>query len=309
MSVVVWIGLGAMGGRMSAHLAAAGHEVRGVDVVPALVDAAVARGVRAAASIADAVQHADVVVLSLPRGEHVRQVLEGPDGAWAHARAGTLVLDTSTVDVATSRWCHEQSVAHGHRFVDAPVSGGVSGAEAGTLTVMLGGEAEDVADASGVVAPFAGSTIAVGPATHGIAAKLVNNMMLGIGMLAVSEGSQLARHLGLDPQAFWDVASVSSGDSWPLRTWYPVPGIVDSSPANRGFAPGFSTDLAEKDLSLAVAGADDTGVHVPAARIVLEQLRALQAEGLGGLDCTLVARFASPDGTLEGFDAGGGDPV
>lgn len=302
MSVVAWIGLGAMGGRMSAHLAAAGQDVRGVDVVPALVDAAVAHGIVAAASVADAVRDADVVVLSLPKGEHVRQVLDGPDGAWAHARPGTLVLDTSTVDVATSRWCHEQSVARGHRFVDAPVSGGVSGAEAGTLTVMLGGETVDVADAARVVEPFAGSTIAVGPATHGIAAKLVNNMMLGIGMLAVSEGSQLARHLGLDPQAFWDVASVSSGDSWPLRTWYPVPGIVDSSPANRGFAPGFSTDLAEKDLSLAVAGADETGVHVPAARIVLEQLRALQAEGLGALDCTLVARFASPDGTLEGFD-------
>ncbi|QCR19364.1 NAD(P)-dependent oxidoreductase [Agrococcus sp. SGAir0287] len=302
MSVVAWIGLGAMGGRMSAHLVAAGHRVLGLDVVPALVEAAAARGIEAAGSVADAVREADVVVLSLPRGEHVRQVLDGADGVWAHARPGTLVLDTSTVDVATSRWCHEESAARGHRFVDAPVSGGVSGAEAGTLAVMLGGEERHVADATHVVAPFAGSTIHVGPATHGIAAKLVNNMMLGIGMLAVSEGSQLAKHLGLDPHAFWRVASVSSGDSWPLRTWYPVPGIVDASPANRGFEPGYSTDLAEKDLSLAVAGADETGVHVPAARIVLEQLRALQAEGLGGMDCTLVARFASPDGTLEGYD-------
>ncbi|MFC7430251.1 MULTISPECIES: NAD(P)-dependent oxidoreductase [unclassified Agrococcus] len=309
MSTVAWIGLGAMGGRMSAHLVEAGDAVRGVDVVPALVEAAAAHGVAAATSVADAVRVADVVVLSLPRGEHVRHVLDGDDGVWANAQPGTLVLDTSTVDVATSRWCHDESRARGHRFVDAPVSGGVSGAEAGTLTVMLGGEDDDVADAARVVAPFAGSTIRVGPATHGIAAKLVNNMMLGIGMLAVSEGSQLARHLGLDAQAFWDVARVSSGDSWPLRTWYPVPGIIDSSPANRGFVPGFSTDLAEKDLSLAVAGADDTGVHVPAARLVLEQLRALQADGLGGLDCMLVARFASPDGSLEGFDPPDQEPA
>ncbi len=227
-----------------------------------------------------------------------------PDGVFARAAASTLLLDTSTVDVETSRWCHDEARQRGLSFVDAPISGGTAGAEAHTLTFMLGGRDADVQRARLVVAPMAANVIACGDAGAGIAAKLVNNMMLFIGVMAVSEGSQLAEQLGLDAQVFWDVARVSSADSWALRTWYPVPGIVDKAAANNNFDATFSVDLARKDCGLAVRAGDETGVHLPAARLALSQLDELIAEGLGEKDCTLVARFASPDGTLRGYDPG-----
>lgn len=302
MTSIAWIGLGNMGSRMSSHLVSAGHEVRGFDVVDALREGAAEHGIRPVASIAEAVEGADVVILSLPKGEHVRQVLESDGGVFAHASPGTLILDTSTVDMETSQWCHGQSGSRGLRFVDAPVSGGTQGAQAGTLTFMLGGAAEDVADAKEVVAPMAGNVFAVGEATHGIAAKLVNNMMLGISILAMSEGSQLANQLGLDPKAFFDVVRVSSGDSWAVRTWYPVPGVVPGAAADQNFDASFSAMLCHKDVALAVAGAEASGVHVPAARLILEQLQHLLDDGFGGKDCTLVVREASPDGSVQGWD-------
>ncbi|WAC65788.1 NAD(P)-binding domain-containing protein [Agrococcus sp. SL85] len=302
MTSIAWIGLGNMGSRMSAHLVSAGHDVRGFDVVEALRARAAEHGITPTASIAEAVEGAEVVILSLPKGDHVREVLAGAEGVFAHAAAGTLVLDTSTVDVETSAWCHDEAGSRGLRFVDAPVSGGIQGAAAATLTFMLGGDAADVEDARAVVTPMAGNVFAVGEATHGIAAKLVNNMMLGISILAMSEGSQLAKQLGLDPKAFFDVARVSSGDSWAVRTWYPVPGVVAGSAADDNFDASFSAMLAHKDVALAVAGAEATGVAVPAATLIRDQLQRLLDDGLGGKDCTLVVREASPDGAVEGWD-------
>ncbi len=244
MSTIAFIGLGHMGAPMSAHLVAAGHTVRGVDLNPAAAASAAGRGVQIVASVAAALDGADAVITSLPKPEHVRAVYGGADGILAHAAASTLLLDTSTVDVETSRWCHREAADRGLAFVDAPISGGTAGAEAHTLTFMLGGDTADVERARGIVAPMAGNVIACGEAGAGIAAKLVNNMMLFISVMAVSEGSQLAEQLGLDPQVFWDVARVSSADSWALRTWYPVPGIVDHmghTPVAQGLdAPGFS---------------------------------------------------------------------
>lgn len=302
MTSIAWIGLGNMGSRMSAHLVSAGHEVRGFDVVESLRARAAEHGITPTASIAEAVEGAEVVILSLPKGDHVREVLAGDDGVFAHAASGTLLLDTSTVDVETSAWCHAEAGSRGLRFVDAPVSGGIQGAAAATLTFMLGGDAADVEDARAVVTPMAGNVFAVGEATHGIAAKLVNNMMLGISILAMSEGSQLAKQLGLDARAFFDVARVSSGDSWAVRTWYPVPGVVPGSAADDNFDASFSAMLAHKDVALAVAGAEATGVAVPAATLIRDQLQRLLDDGLGGKDCTLVVREASPDGAVEGWD-------
>ncbi len=302
MSTIAWIGLGHMGEPMAAHLVAAGHTVRGVDLNPAAAAAAAARGVNVVSSVAEALDGADACFTSLPKPEHVRAVYGGPDGIFVHADASTLLLDTSTVDVETSRWCHSEATASGHTFVDAPISGGTAGAEAHTLTFMLGGEEADVARASALVAPMAGSVIACGDAGSGIAAKLVNNMMLFISVMAMSEGSQLAENLGLDAQVFWDVANVSSGSSWAQRTWYPVPGVVEKAAANRNFDATFSVDLARKDCGLAVQAGEATGVPLAAARLALSQLDQLIAEGLGEKDCTLVARFASPDGTLRGYD-------
>lgn len=302
MSTIAWIGLGHMGAPMTAHLVAAGHTVRGVDVNPAAAEAAAARGVQVVGSIREALDGADACFTSLPKPEHVRLVYGGEDGVFAHAAPGTLLLDTSTVDVDTSRWCHDEAAERGLSFIDAPISGGTAGAEAHTLTFMLGGRPDDVARAADLVAPMAGNVIRCGEAGAGIAAKLVNNMMLFISVMAMSEGSQLAEQLGLDAKVFWDVASVSSGSSWAMRTWYPVPGVVEKAAANNNFEPTFSVDLARKDCGLAVQAGEAAGVHLPAAELALAQLDELIAEGLGGKDCTLVAKLASPDGTLRGYD-------
>jgi 3-hydroxyisobutyrate dehydrogenase len=302
MSVIAWIGLGHMGLPMSGHLVAAGHEVRGVDVDPAAMAAAADRGVRTVASIAAALDGADACFTSLPKPEHVRAVYGGAGGIFSHAAPGALLLDTSTVDIDTSRWCHAEAEAGGLAFVDSPISGGTAGAAAHTLTFMLGGNAENLARATDLVRPLAGAVIACGGPGTGIAAKLVNNMMLFISVMAMSEGSQLAEQLGLDARTFWEVASASSGSSWPVRTWYPVPGVVESAAANRNFDATFSVDLALKDCGLAVQAGESSGVHLPAAHLALSQLKQLSEEGLGGKDCTLVARFASPDGTLRGYE-------
>ncbi|MGW9631728.1 NAD(P)-dependent oxidoreductase [Agromyces sp. NPDC055520] len=309
MATIAWIGLGHMGGPMAGNLVAAGHVVRGVDPVPAARTAAAERGVRIVATIEEAVRDADAVFTSLPRSEHVRAVYGGDEasgpGIWATAPASALLLDTSTVDVATSKFCHEASVDRGFRFVDAPVSGGIAGAEAATLTFMLGGDAADVADATGLVEPLAAHVFDLGGPTMGIAAKLANNLMLFVSLLGVAEGAALADSLGLDPARFYEVASVSSGESWPLRTWYPAPGVVPTSPANRGFDATFSALLAEKDLAFALAAGEAAGLPMPASRIALEQFERLIAEGLGGKDASLIAKYASADGTVAGYDPEG----
>src|SRR4029453_2643523 len=202
----------------------------------------------------------------------------------------------------TSRFCHEASAERGFRFVDSPVSGGIAGATAGSLTFMLGGEEDGVAGAARFVEPMAGHVFRVGGPTMGIAAKLANNLMLFVSLLGLAEGSQLAAELGLDAETFFKVASVSSGDSWPLRTWYPVPGVVPTSPANRNFDATFTTVLAEKDLSFAVAAGEQAGLHLPAAGIALDQFERLIEEGFGGKDCSLIVKYASADGSVAGFD-------
>ncbi|WP_127791861.1 NAD(P)-dependent oxidoreductase [Agromyces sp. LHK192] len=305
MAAIAWIGLGHMGGPMSAHLLAAGHDVRGFDLDRAALDVAEARGIRVFDSIAETVDGAEAVFTSLPRNEHVHEVYDAAGGVWSTAPSGALLLDTSTVDVATSRWCHDESAARGYRFVDAPISGGIAGAIAGSLTFMLGGSTADVAEARPLVEPMAGHVFDLGGPTLGIAAKLANNLMLFVSLVGVAEGAQLAASLGLDPQRFFDVASVSSGESWPLRTWYPAPGVVPTSPANRNYDATFSTALAEKDLGFALAAAEASGLSTPAAQLALEQFRRLIDEGYAGKDASLVAKFPSPDGRVAGFDPAG----
>lgn len=301
MAVIGWIGLGHMGAPMSARLVAAGHEVRGFDLDEDACALAAGLGVQIVESIADAVAAADAVFTSLPRNEHVREVYAATGGVWATAAPGALLLDTSTVDIETSAWCHEQSASSGFRFVDAPVSGGIAGAVAGSLTFMLGGAAGTVDAARPLVEPMAAHVFDLGGPTLGIAAKLANNLMLFVSLLGVAEGAELAASLGLDPRRFFEVATVSSGDSWPLRTWYPAPGVVPTSPANRNYDATFTTALAEKDLSFAVAAAQGAALDVPAANLALDQFRRLLAEGYAAKDCSLIAKFPSPDGTVAGF--------
>jgi 3-hydroxyisobutyrate dehydrogenase len=297
MAVVGWIGLGNMGGSMSANLAQAGHEVRGFVLIPAAVAAAEAGGVRPVKSIEEAVNGADVVFTMLPKGEHAKAVYLGAGGVLAHAGTSTLLVDSSTIDIASAQQLHDAAAAAGFRFVDAPVSGGMSGAKAGTLTFMVGGEEGAVADATGYIRPMASNIIPTGGATTGQAAKICNNLMLFINLASTAEGAVLADRLGLDKQVFWDIASVSSGDSWALRTWYPVPGVVSTAASNNSFAPTFTTELANKDIGLAISAAEDTGTPLVIGKHVQQLFQQLIDAGGSGKDCSMIIKLV--DGSLD----------
>ncbi len=296
MSVVAWIGLGNMGGPMSANMVAAGNEVRGFDLNPDAVATAVKAGVTAAGSIGEAVVGADVVFTMLPKGEHARAVYFGADGVLANTATTTLLVDSSTIDIDTAQALHDAAAA-GFRFVDAPVSGGISGAKAGTLTFMIGGEPSAVADATAFIQPMAANIIPTGGATTGQAAKICNNLMLFINLAATAEGAVLAGRLGLDKHVFWNVASVSSGDSWALRTWYPVKDVVETAAANQDFAPTFTTALASKDIGLAIAAARATKTPLYIGERVAELFERLIDEGEGAKDCSMIVKLV--DGTLQ----------
>ena len=302
MTTITWIGLGHMGNPMSANLAGAGYDVRGHDVSADAMAAARDRGVQTFDTLEEALQGADVVFTMLPKGEHARAVYLGDSGVIALAPKDALLIDSSTIDVETAEELHRAAEDAGFRFVDAPVSGGISGAAAATLTFMVGGKPDVVEQARTFIEPMARKIVATGHAGTGQAAKIVNNMMLFICLEACAEGSVLADRLGLDPQVFWDIASVSSGNSWALQTWDPVPGIVDSAAANKNFEATFSAALAAKDAGLALMAGEQTGVELPAAKLVAERLQQLIDEGLGDKDCSLITKYAAPDGKIPGWD-------
>ncbi|MFI6470270.1 3-hydroxyisobutyrate dehydrogenase [Streptomyces sp. NPDC050516] len=278
-NVVAFIGLGHMGGPMAANLAAAGHRVLGYDLVPASLSAAAEAGVEVAESALAAAAEADVVITMLPAGRHVLALYQD-EGLLAAAKPGTLFVDCSTIDVADARAAHEAAVAAGHRALDAPVSGGVTGAEAGTLTFMAGGGETEYAQAAPLLSVLGKKAVHCGGPGAGQAAKICNNMILGISMIAVSEAFVLGESLGLSHQALYDVASTASGQCWALTTNCPVPGPVPASPADHGYEPGFAAPLMAKDLGLAAnalrAGGIDTGLGLRAA-----ELYAAFAEGPG----------------------------
>ena len=251
-----FIGLGNMGVPMAANLVKAGHAVRGYDLVPAALAQAAALGVTPAASATDALRGADAVITMLPAGRHVTALYAD---ILPHAAPGALFIDCSTIDVAAARAAHEAAAQAGFASVDAPVSGGVGGAQAATLTFMAGGSPEAFARAEPILAAMGRKIVHCGPGGAGQAAKICNNMILGISMIAVSEAFVLAEKLGLSHQALFDVASTSSGQCWSLSTYCPVPGPVPTSPANRAYAPGFATALMLKDLTLAQDAAREAG--------------------------------------------------
>ncbi|WP_067604589.1 3-hydroxyisobutyrate dehydrogenase [Nocardiopsis listeri] len=285
MSAVAFVGLGNMGGPMAANLVAAGHEVVGFDLVPDALTRAERSGVRVASSAADAVSGVDVVITMLPGGRHLLDAYRGAEGVdgglLAAARPGTLFVDCSTVDVADARAANASAVEAGHRAVDAPVSGGVSGAEAGTLTFMVGAEADDLPVAEPLLSAMAGRVVHCGGPGGGQAAKICNNMVLGASMLAVSEAFVLGERLGLTHQALFDVMSTASGQCWSLTTYCPVPGPVPTSPANNDYKPGFAARLMAKDLGLAMSALEQTGVDARIGGRAAEVYRAF-ADALDG---------------------------
>ena len=288
MSRIAFIGLGNMGTPMAGNLVAAGHEVAGHDLDDACIARAKERGVSTAGSARAACDGAAAVVTMLPAGRHVLAVYDDILGAVA---PGTLLIDSSTIDVESARDAHARAAGAGALSIDAPVSGGVGGAEAGTLTFMAGGSAEAFAAAEAILAPMAGRVVHCGEAGAGQAAKICNNMLLGISMIGTAEAFNLADALGLSRQALFDVASTSSGRCWSLDTYCPVPGPVPTSPANHDYRPGFASELMLKDLGLAREAADSEGAHTPLGRAAAELYGAFAAAGGEGRDFSAIIEF------------------
>lgn len=261
MAKVAFIGLGNMGGPMAANLAKAQHRVAAFDLSSAAVAAAVEKGAHKAASAAEAVKDAEIVVTMLPAGKHVREVYE--KDILPNVAKGALLIDCSTIDVDSARHVAEAAKKAGHEMVDAPVSGGVGGATAGTLTFMVGGPDAAFAKARPILEKMGKNIVHTGTSGAGQAVKICNNMMLAISMLGVAEAFLLGKRLGLDFQKIFDVTSTSSGQSWALTTYCPVPGPVPTSPANRDYAPGFTAAMMLKDLLLAQQAANSSGASTP----------------------------------------------
>jgi len=288
MATIAFIGLGNMGGPMAANLVKAGHKVVGFDLLAAHLDEARANGLAIAASAADAVAGADAVVTMLPAGKHVLSVYE--DIA-PKARKDSVFIDCSTIDVESARKAHEIAAKHGHLSVDAPVSGGTGGAAAGTLTFMAGGSDDAFGKAEPILKPMAGKIVHCGGDGAGQAAKICNNMILGISMIGVSEAFVLAEKLGLSHQALFDVASTSSGQCWSLTTYCPVPGPVPTSPANRDYKPGFAAALMLKDLKLSQEAAKSSGAATPLGAHAEELYSRFDSDGHGGEDFSGIINF------------------
>jgi 3-hydroxyisobutyrate dehydrogenase len=281
MATIAFIGLGNMGGPMAANLVKAGHKLVAFDLVEASRNQAKADGASIAETAVGAVKGADVVVTMLPAGKHVLSVWNEVVPAMIK---GALIIDSSTIDVESARAAHALAATQGVLSVDAPVSGGTGGAKGASLTFMCGGEKKAFAAAKPVLENMGKKIVHCGGAGAGQAAKICNNMILGISMIAVSEAFALAEKLGLSHQALFDVASTSSGQCWSLTSYCPVPGPVPTSPANNDYKPGFASALMVKDLTLAQDAAKAAGAATPLGKHAQEIYQSFDAAGHGGVD-------------------------
>ena len=284
MTTIAFIGLGHMGLPMAKNLLAAGHAVRAHDLSADALEAASAAGATACGSLGEALSGASEVITMLTSGPVVETVYCGPEGIIAGAAPGALLVDSSTIDVKTARRVAAAAEAGGFDMVDAPVSGGVSGAEAGTLAFMVGGSQTAFDRAETVLEPMAAKIVHAGGSGNGQAAKICNNMLLAISMVGVCEAFTLGRALGLEDQTFYDIAANASGQCWSLTSYCPVPGPVPSSPANRAYQPGFATALMLKDLNLAMDAVTETEAATPLGAHAHKLYTAMADSGHGGMD-------------------------
>ncbi|MCB9962943.1 MAG: 3-hydroxyisobutyrate dehydrogenase [Hyphomonas sp.] len=284
MAKIAFIGLGNMGSGMCANLCKAGHEVRAFDLNADSVKAAAGRGAAPAVSLKDAVTGADVVITMLPAGKHVLSVYFGDGGVAAHAAKGTLFIDCSTIAVDDARAAAGKAEADGFRMVDAPVSGGTAGAEAGTLTFMAGGSDEAFVKAKPLLEAMGKNIFHAGGSGNGQAAKIANNMLLGISMIGTCEAFFLAEKLGLDAQTFFDISSVSSGQCWSMTNYCPAPGPVPTAPSNRDYKPGFAVAMMHKDLALAIGAARAAGADLQLGPLAEKVYDNMMARGHGDVD-------------------------
>lgn len=284
MTKIAFIGLGNMGSGMCANLCKAGHEVRAFDLNAEAVKAAEGHGAVAAATIADAVKDSEIVVTMLPAGKHVLSVYFGDDGVAAHAAKGALFLDCSTIAVEDAREAASKADAAGFLMADAPVSGGTAAADAGTLTFMVGGPDEAYAKAKPILDVMGKNIFHAGGSGNGQAAKIANNMLLGISMIGTCEAFNLAEKLGLDAQTFFDISSTASGQCWSMTSYCPAPGPVPTAPSNRDYQPGFAVAMMLKDLHLAASAARAAGAEVTLGEMAEKIYQDLDTRGHGGLD-------------------------
>jgi len=291
MARIGFIGLGNMGLPMAANLVKAGHEVAGFDLVRSLAVKLTAIGGVAAETIAAACRGADAVITMLPASGHVRDVYGAPGGVIDAAGAGALLIDSSTIDVGTAREVAARAAGRGLAMVDAPVSGGVAGAAAGTLTFMVGGTDAAFERARPILESMGKTIVHAGGSGNGQAAKICNNMILGVSMIAVSEAFLLAEKLGLDAQRLFDIASKSSGQCWSMTSYCPVPGPVPTSPANRGYQAGFTAAMMLKDLRLAQDAARSAKTATPLGAAAAELYGSFAGEGHAGEDFSAIIRF------------------
>jgi 3-hydroxyisobutyrate dehydrogenase len=286
MTRIAFLGLGNMGGPMAANLVTDGHSVTGFDPMPVALDRARHTGVTVTEDAASAVADAEIVITMFPSGKHVIDAYS--EGLLAAAGPGTLFIDSSTIDVEDARTARSLAVAAGHRGMDAPVSGGVGGATAGTLTFMVGADQADFAAAEPILSVMGSRIVHCGDSGAGQAAKICNNLILGISMIAVSEAFVLGEKLGLSNQALFDVASTASGQCWALTTNCPVPGPVPASPANRDYQPGFTGALMAKDLGLALGALEATGTAAELGPLAASIYRRFADEGGADLDFSAI---------------------
>ena len=291
MARIGFIGLGNMGLPMAQNLLAAGHAVIGYDVGAEARAAADGAGIKVADSLAAAVGGVDLVITMLPAGPQVRAVYTGDEGVLRLAASDALLADCSTIDVETARDVAARAEANGHAMVDAPVSGGVGGAAAGTLTFMVGGSHAAFARAKPFLSAMGQTIVHAGGPGTGQAAKICNNMMLGIQMISVCEAMVLAEKLGLDHQKLFDISAKASGQCWSLTTYCPVPGPVPSSPANRDYAPGFTAAMMLKDLKLAQGAAQSVGSATPLGAEACQLYALFAREPNEGLDFSAIIKM------------------
>lgn len=291
MTKIAFIGLGNMGGPMAANLAKAGYEVTATDLSIGAIDRAVEAGCKRGETIAAAVKDADAVVSMLPAGAHVRSVYTEDYGVIANAKTGALLIDSSTIDVDSARAVSAAAADKGFAMADAPVSGGVGAASAGTLTFMVGGEKETFERARPILEGMGKNIFHAGAAGNGQVAKIANNMLLGITMVATCEAFNLAEKLGLDAQTFFDISSTASGQSWSMTSYCPAPGPVEAAPSNRDYQPGFAAAMMLKDMRLAQEAAHQAKAATPLGAQAEALYALMESAGKDDLDFSGVMKL------------------
>lgn len=287
MEKIAFLGLGHMGSPMASRLISAGYPVKVFDIASSAMQSF---GSAAVHSLKDAIQDADVIFTMLQTGEQVKKVCTD---IFSHAKKNALYIDCSSIDITTTRELHDEASKNNIRMLDAPVSGGVAGATAGTLTIMVGSDANDFASAQPILEKLGKKVIHVGSAGHGQATKICNNLILGISMIAVSEGFTLAEELGVDPKKFFEVSSNASGQCWSMTSYCPVPNIIEKVPANNDYKPGFTAKMMLKDLMLGMHAADGVNAVVPLGAVATELYTLFVNQGNGEKDFSGIIQMLS----------------